>query len=398
MQLTFGFRRARTSFLASLLAAILFAASASAQVDSPEASANADATPSARDADIEWPGEKASEASPSANPSRIVFGSCAMRDRQAVWGAIVDSKPDAFLFLGDNIYADIDVKRGTPDERRIEIMRERYEVLENRPQFQAICAGPNVFATWDDHDFGLNDAGAELAWKETSRDIFKAFWNKHVEQDNYGGDDGVYSFQQVGDVQFIMLDTRYNRSPIDAPEGPEKTLLGARQWAWLEEILENKPAKLRIIASSVQVLSDDHRFEKWGRNFEGERRKLLEILRRHAVEGVLFVSGDRHCADITVRNLGAGYNLYDVTSSGISAARKPGETTYLDPNSHRLTGFYSGDNFGAIEIDWSDADPRIELQIRDEVGDVVARHKLRLSQLRQGAAALPVEGAEAPAW
>jgi hypothetical protein len=39
-----------------------------------------------------------------------------------------------------------------------------------------------------------------------------------------------------------------------------------------------QPADVRVIVSSIQVLPDDHRFEKWG-NFPAERRRLLALIR-----------------------------------------------------------------------------------------------------------------------
>src|SRR2546430_370865 len=39
--------------------------------------------------------------------AKIAFGSCASQDYpQVVWDAINDVKPDLFIFLGDNVYAD----------------------------------------------------------------------------------------------------------------------------------------------------------------------------------------------------------------------------------------------------------------------------------------------------
>ncbi len=56
-----------------------------------------------------------------AGPERIAFGSCMKPDRpQPVWEAIIDSQPDLFLFIGDNIYA---------DTLEPEVMRERYREL-----------------------------------------------------------------------------------------------------------------------------------------------------------------------------------------------------------------------------------------------------------------------------
>ena len=39
---------------------------------------------------------------------RIAFGSCAEQFKsQPIWKAVVEKRPDLFLFLGDNIYADV---------------------------------------------------------------------------------------------------------------------------------------------------------------------------------------------------------------------------------------------------------------------------------------------------
>jgi hypothetical protein len=43
---------------------------------------------------------------------------------------------------------------------------------------------------------------------------------------------------------------------------PEATILGAKQWAWFEEQLR-VPAQVRIIGSSIQVVDEDVRGEKW---------------------------------------------------------------------------------------------------------------------------------------
>ena len=32
-------------------------------------------------------------------------------------------------------------------------------------------------AIWDDHDYGLNDAGSEYPYKTKSKDLFLDFWN-----------------------------------------------------------------------------------------------------------------------------------------------------------------------------------------------------------------------------
>ena len=40
-------------------------------------------------------------------PRRIAFGSCCDQDKpQPIWDAIIETQPELFIFLGDNIYGD----------------------------------------------------------------------------------------------------------------------------------------------------------------------------------------------------------------------------------------------------------------------------------------------------
>ena len=97
-------------------------------------------------------------------------------------------------------------------------------------------------------------------------------------------------------LQLILLDTRYHRSPLErrAPrppgEGPYQptadrttTVLGEEQWQWLEQQLQ-VPAELRLVASSIQVVAEDHHWEKWG-NFPHERKRLFDLIRATKASG-----------------------------------------------------------------------------------------------------------------
>src|SRR5262249_9540800 len=108
-------------------------------------------------------------ADPRAPLSRIVFGSCAHQDKpQPIWKPILEARPELFLFLGDNIYAD------TED---MEVMRKKYDKLANLPGFKKLRETCPVLATWDDHDFGVNDGGADYARRRESQQLFLDFFN-----------------------------------------------------------------------------------------------------------------------------------------------------------------------------------------------------------------------------
>jgi alkaline phosphatase D len=305
---------------------------------------------------------------------------------QPIWKHVLAARPDVFLMLGDNVYAD------TTDPVEL---RAAYAKLGAQPGYQKLKRTAKVLATWDDHDYGQNDAGADYPIKEASKEIFLDFFG--VPKDSPRRQrDGVYHAEAFGPpgrrVQIILLDTRFNRSPLiwkedgSDPiekghyvpnEDPSATLLGAKQWAWFEEQLR-EPAQIRIIASSIQVVDEDSGGEKWA-NFPAERKKLFTLLWR--ATGSFFVSGDRHFAELSLMDSEAGYPTFDVTSSSLNWS----EHMFRLPekNRHRVAVLNRGDNFGLIEIDWARRDPLIRFKIIDDDGDVMIHQKVELSVLRE---------------
>jgi alkaline phosphatase D len=189
-------------------------------------------------------------------------------------------------------------------------------------------------------------------------------------------------------VQIILLDMRWFRSPLKPtdqrgapgkerylpdPE-PAKTMLGATQWAWLSEELR-KPAELRLLVSSIQVLAEGHGWERWG-NFPLERQKLIDTIRDARATGVILLSGDRHIGALYREAPTGTPPLYEITSSGInkaySAAREPG------PN--RLGALYAAPNFGIIDIDWWAR--QVTLALRDEGGTTQRSVTLAFDELQ----------------
>lgn len=300
--------------------------------------------------------------------SRIAFGSCALQDRdQPIWDAIVASQPELFVFLGDNIYAD------TED---MQVMQAKYDALAAKPGFQRLLAACPVLATWDDHDYGVDNGGAWYPRKEESAKLMLDFFGvpKDSPRRKRDGVYGAYRFGPEGRrVQIILLDTRYFKSPMvpddRSPEekkrlnivggfipndDPEATLLGEEQWAWLEKQLL-LPAELRIIASSIQVVADEKGMESWG-NFSLERQRLYQLIESTHAEGVVFISGDVHFSEIS-RTSDGPYPLYDFTSSSLTHSHAEWAQAV---NNFRVDDLvYAESTFGVIRIDWSKPSPEI---------------------------------------
>jgi alkaline phosphatase D len=329
--------------------------------------------------------------------SRIAFGSCANESRpQPVWEAINELKPQLFIFTGDNIYAD------TADPVKL---RNSYEQLAAIPGFSALRETCPVIGTWDDHDYGKNDAGEEFEGKQAAKDAFMKFFDT-PEDSPLRERGGIYDAKIYGPegkrVQVILLDTRWFRGPLRKltkdelkaaraesgkkvgrylpDEESDSSMLGEEQWAWLAEQLK-KPAELRLLVSSIQVLALDHGWEKWG-NLPKERKKLLDLIRDTATN-VIILSGDRHSSDISLlppeTDGGPFYPLYDITSSGLNQTGLADE-----PNRFRVAGdsVYNQPNFGWININWSEEDPAIKLEIRDLDGKIVREVQTTLNSLK----------------
>jgi len=311
-------------------------------------------------------------AQPDADTAleRIGFGSCLVQGRpQPIWSAVIAARPQTFVMMGDNVYGDFNAADGA----RLEAA---YAAQLGGADFQRAFASIPMLATWDDHDYGLNDGGSDFARKAVAARLFETFWAGSGTLDGVRGPGIAYArtFGPVGQrVQFIMLDTRSFRSPLkrkpkdDKAKGryvpdddPEKTLLGTAQWAWLGERL-SEPADLRLIVSSIQVIADGHRWERWG-NLPIQRQKLYALIASTRARNVVFLSGDRHRAGLYRLTTDGGAALVEATSSSMNRSFDDPE----ESGPHQVGPMFGANNFGLIEIDW---EARIAtISIRDEAG------------------------------
>lgn len=318
--------------------------------------------------------------------THIGFGSCLQqRSPQPILDTVLDESFELFLFLGDNVYGDVRSEAMTE-------LRQAYRRQATSPALRSLRAETPVLAVWDDHDYGLNDAGAEFFGKQEAQRYFEEFWNLPADspvRQRPGTYDAVIVGPPGQRVQFLLLDTRYFRSPIqpspqpDTPgkeryvpdPDPDKTILGAAQWAWLEEQLR-QPAELRLVVSSIQILAEGHGWEAW-RLLPTERRRLYDTLRTSGAEGLVLLSGDRHRAGIYRHPEAIDYPLYEITSSSLNV---PIPNLKEEAGPRRLGPTYGKVNYGAIDIDWQQQTVRLE--VRDLDGQGVLSETIELTGLR----------------
>lgn len=326
----------------------------------------------------------------SLNPktlARIAFGSCIDQTKsQPIWSAINASKPDLFIFGGDNVYA-------SEQPWRIEKLQTAYQQLANNAGFAQLRSTTALHAIWDDHDRGLNDGGADFMHQQASKDEFLKFWNLNA-ADPRRSRDGLYHSTIYGSkgkqVQIILLDCRSFRSALKSTDvrnapgkerylpdaDPAKTMLGTAQWQWLEQQLL-QPADVRLIVSGVQVIVEGHGWEGWC-NFPAEQTKLINLISSTQAKGVVFLSGDRHIGAM-YKHQAAGstptYPLYELSSSGMTHAW----STANEAGPNRLGELVTQNHYAQIDIDW--AARNMSLSLLGEQGQSLKQLTIALADL-----------------
>jgi alkaline phosphatase D len=344
--------------------------------------------------------------------THILFGSCSHQDKaMPIFDAILQEPADAFIFLGDNIYGD------TEDMQEL---AQKYNKLGQDPGVKALKSKVAVYAIWDDHDFGENDAGKHYPFKAESKEVMLDFWNVAKDSPRRSREDGIYGsylispdnadiqlagmqeagIQEAGmqeadvtdlnAIRLILPDLRYMRDDLESvgligyetdrklkDMGPYKhskgSMLSEQQWQWLEIELQ-QPERIKIIGSSLQLIADFTGWESWA-NFD-DRQRLFDLIKKHKANGVFIISGDTHWGEISKFDTSMDYPLWDVTSSGLTE-----EWKQVSPNQHRVSGYTDKVNYGFFTVNWDLTDPSIHFGLKDVNGAVVMQQNIALSSL-----------------
>lgn len=317
----------------------------------------------------------------SLNLTKIAIGSCSNQvlNQMYVYSNILNQNPDIYISMGDVMYADNILNN--PDYPAW--IQAQYDILKNNGSFKALRAAIPIIATWDDHDYGDNNAGKEFPYKLQSKDLFLTFFNEPAISDRRIHD-GVYTSYMYGDaahkVQIIMLDCRnfldvLGPEPLSPTTDTTKNILGETQWAWLKQELQ-KPATIRIVVSSSQMCIQPNSYEGW-QNYPHERERFFRTVKEANAEGVFVVSGDVHYSEFSKISPAGQYPIYDFTSSGLTHKELAAK-----PNQYRIGSPYVNLSFGLINIDWNASPISIRLDMCDYSGTAVKSQVISLDELK----------------
>ncbi len=295
-----------------------------------------------------------------------------------IFQALTKEKAAMMVWLGDNWYTrEVDYSsewglwyRSSRD-RAIEIKQELWKNMSH-------------VGIWDDHDYGPNDEGVSYIFKNESRNVFKSYFANPT----YGMDNkGIYTKVSYNDVDFFLLDNRTWRSSDDMPDtkegrpNPEKRMYGQEQLHWLKNALLNSQAAFKIIVTGSQVLNALSPFDCLS-HFPIEKEELLNFLNYSKVNGVIFLTGDRHFSEINKLDRDSLYTLYDITVSSLTAGiSKVSKEEKNNPN--RVNNFYLEDhNYGRLSFSGEKKERKLKIEFVDKNGITKGSYEINAASLK----------------
>jgi len=276
-----------------------------------------------------------------------------------IYNSILDKKPDFMIWLGDNLYF------REPDWNSWTGIIKRHTHDRSIPELQPLLGSVHHYSIWDDHDYGPDDSDRGFWNKKMTLEAYKLFWANP--SFGTGNIKGVITFFQWGDADFFMLDNRYYRSPNDLI-GDDKSMLGKEQLQWLFDGLVSSHANFKIVVMGGQFLNTAGVYETYtNHGFEGERQRIIDFIYDQEIEGVYFLTGDRHHTELSKLEEEGKPVIYDLTFSPLNSGVNiyAGEET----NDLRVDGtLVMKRNFGLVSFSGPKDQRKMKIEVFDSEG------------------------------
>ncbi len=292
---------------------------------------------------------------------RFAFASCNHQtDAQPLWKEMISDAPDLFVWGGDNIYAN----SKNPDD-----IRASYQVQNQNEDYQFFKAMTPIIGTWDDHDYGYNNGNGSFAAKRKSQEYLLDF----LEEPKVSSrriQDGIHTSYTFGEgahkIKFILIDNRFFKD-VD----PFAPFLGQAQWTWLEREIAGSDAAINFIVSGLSVLSAPLPWSEEWADYPVEQARLLYLIQKARLKGVMFLTGDKHFASIF-----NGMGHLEFLSSGMTHNVRLPLRPYVKK---KFPDAYFEFNYGLIDITWENDVPTLSLAVRGVLGANARSKKVRWS-------------------
>lgn len=254
---------------------------------------------------------------------KVKFALCSCMDERfhdpKIWKNLVSKSPDLIFFLGDFVYADRGIKGpANPHHlwKRFSEVRQTLEIFFTQRLIP-------ILATWDDHDFGLNNSHSENYpyVLESQKNFLSFFAQDEGNCANFEKGPGISSALRFNSQTFLLLDDRSFRKPKKSKN--RYAHWGEDQERWMLNLMKSNPGTFWLM-NGTQIFPDMALKESVAYNHPVQLKGLLKEL-KSIPSKVIFASGDVHYSEISqIESEALGYETYEITSSSIHSKSMPG--------------------------------------------------------------------------
>jgi alkaline phosphatase D len=268
---------------------------------------------------------------------RLALASCQQYEHgyYAAYRHMLDDELDLIVHVGDYIY---ELSWGTERVRQhnthecytLDDYRARYGLYKSDSDLQSAHAACPWMFTWDDHEVD-NDYANDISEQNDDPRLFLArraaayqacYENMPLPRRSvpFGAHMRLHTIRPYGDLVWLhVLDGRQYRDPHACPEpgkrggrsaqaadcedldDESRSMLGARQEAWLRRGFRRSPARWNLLAQQTVMTRIDEDpgdgeifwTDNWN-GYPGARRRLIEDIRSTGVQNPVALSGDVH--------------------------------------------------------------------------------------------------------
>lgn len=250
--------------------------------------------------------------------------------------SILKLKPNCFVGTGDNVYYD------TPDKPRAETteeLRKKWHEQFVQPRYRDLFAAVPTYWEIDDHDYRIDDgdnSGDHHPTPEEGRNMMLEQLPVAAQGDS---DALTYRTHRMDrDLQVWFVEGRMYRDDNAKPDGPDKSIWGAKQKAWLKKTLSESDAKYKLLISPTPMIGPDD-LRKTDNHcdiggFMHERDEFFAWLKETGLDKDNFyiVCGDRHWQYHAIHPTGIEeFSCGALVDANSRLGRKSGDPASTDP-------------------------------------------------------------------
>ncbi len=323
--------------------------------------------------------------STTAAPFSLAMGSCLddARNIQLQVGTVnkmVSEQPNLMIWNGDTSYYVSEQEGGNTDKGDVEdfdmknpphrMFLRMFKTRHHPSVASAMCRIP-AMSTWDDHDFGFNNADSQdmsALQIKAAKEVFRTCWPNNYAQS--GLDKTIEHTVCYGKAEIFFPDSRSHRNP------GAKKILGDAQVTSLINSMTKSNAELKILVLSSQLIPCKSDGESFFNTAPNERTALLTAFKKSTFTGrVLVLTGDVHYSELSFDgNTAANPKIIELTSSPMLL--KDGGSIVTPASSSKPTRIWAtkGDNYAMVNITYSGNTPIVTIKMRNASGNTADVH------------------------